>query len=228
MSSYFDFFNRFRSPPEVVKQHQSAFVKYFSGCKHVVDIGCGRGEFIELLEEDGIGCEGIDDDVEMVEYCRKHGLNVYMADAISYLEGLEDDSLDGIFTDDTVEHLEIPYLLRMLKLCGRKLKAGRYMVAITVNPLSWTAFVNVYLLDDTHKNPLHPEKMRYYMASSGFSDVKIEFIMQMPEEARLKALPIPRDMDDEMKRIADTYNHNVERLNRSIYGPENYAAIAKK
>lgn len=51
MSSYFYFFNRFRSSPDVVKQHQSIFLKYFKGCGHVVDIGCGRGEFLELLKE---------------------------------------------------------------------------------------------------------------------------------------------------------------------------------
>lgn len=228
MISYFDFFNRFRSPPDVVKQHQSVFLKYFKGCKSVLDIGCGRGEFIELLTERGIGCAGVDSNGDMVEHCRKKGLNVRQADAISCLEDLDDDSLDGIFTDDTVEHLEIPYLLRMLRLCGKKLKEGRYMVAKTVNPLSWTAYSSIYLLDTTHKNPLHPETMRFFMESSGFREINIEFVTHIPEDARLKDVPVTGDMNAVEKRMAETYNGNVKRLNESVYGPENYAAIAKK
>ncbi len=228
MSSYFDFFNRFRSPPDVVKRHQSVFVKYFKGCGRVLDIGCGRGEFVELMRENGIGCEGVDIDGHMADYSRKKGLRVSRADAISYLEGLEDDSLDGIFTDDTIEHFDIPYLLRMLKLCHMKLKGGFYMVAKTVNPLSWIAYANIYLLDNTHKTPLHPETMRFFMLSSGFREVKIEFVSHLPDNARLKSLAVTRSMSDEEKRWAEAYNHNVERLNRDVYGPENYAAIAKK
>jgi SAM-dependent methyltransferase len=228
MSPYLDFFNRFRSPPDVVKQHQSIFIKYFKGCRDVLDIGCGRGEFLELLRENGIGCEGVDFDGDMVEHCRKRGLGVHKDDAISYLESREDGSIDGIFTDDTIEHLDIPYLLRMLRLCNKKLKPASYMVAKTVNPLSWTAFANIYLLDTTHKNPLHPETMRYFMESSGFHEIKIEYVSHMPEDERLKNVALTGEMDEGEKRIAQAYNHNVERLNRTIYGPENYAAIAKK
>lgn len=228
MSSYFNFFNRFRSPPNVVKKHQSIFLRFFSGCKGVLDIGCGRGEFLELLTERGIGCEGVDFNGDMVEHCGKKGLNVRQADAISYLEDLSDDSLDGIFTDDMVEHLDVSYLLHMLRLCGKKLKEGRYMVAKTVNPLSWTAFANIYLLDNTHKTPLHPETMRYFMESSGFGKVAIEFVSYMAGDMRLKNITVTGDMSEAEKRLAETYNHNVERLNGVIFGPENYAAIAKK
>jgi hypothetical protein len=66
------------------------------------------------------------------------------------------------------------------------------------------------------------------MESSGFGEVKIEFVSHMPEEERLKNVAITGDMDEGEKRIARAYNHNVERLNKTIYGPENYAAIAKK
>jgi O-antigen chain-terminating methyltransferase len=228
MSPYFDFFNRFRSPPDVVKQHQSIFLKYFKGCKSVLDIGCGRGEFLELLGENGIGCEGVDFNSDMIDYCRKKGLTVRQADAISYLEDLSDDSLDGIFTDDTVEHLDVAYLLHMLKLCSRKLIERRYMVAKTVNPLSWTAYASIYMLDTTHKNPLHPETMRFFMVSCGFREVKIEFVSQLPDDARLKNIVITGDMSAVEKRMAETYNHNIEHLNKAIYGPENYAAIAKR
>ncbi len=228
MSSYFDFFNHFRSPPAEVKRRQSAFLKYFEGCKRVVDIGCGRGEFLELLAERGIGGEGVDIDGQMAEHCRDRGLSAHRKDAVSYLEGQQDGSLDGIFTDDTVEHMEMPYLLKMLELCARKLEPERFMVAITVNPLSWAAYANIYLIDSTHKSPLHPEAMRYYMTASGFREVSIEYTSYLPEEERLRPAAITRDMDADARRLAQTYNRNIQKLNQIIFGPENYAAIAKK
>ena len=226
--AYFDFFNRFRSPSGIVKQRQLPFIKYFLGCGNVLSIGCGRGEFLELLRAQGIACTGIDVDDKMVEYCKKRGLNVLKADALSYLRGLDNESLDGIFTDDLVEHLETAYLFRMLRLCYRKLKPGRYLVNVTLNPLSWATYAGIYLLDPTHKRPIHPETMRFFLDSSGFNDVDIEFISSKSGSDRLKRIEITPEMGEEAREIARINNRNVDMLNVSIYGPENYAAIAKK
>ncbi len=226
--SYFDFFNRFRSPSAVVEQRQEPFIKYFLGCRNVLSIGCGRGEFLELLRAHGIQGTGIDADDKMVEYGKRRGLNVLRADALSYLRSLDDESLDGIFTDDFVEHLETAYLLRMLRLCRRKLQPGRHMVNITLNPLSWAAYAGIYLLDPTHKRPIHPETMRFFLSSSGFADVDVKFISPKPESNRLKKIEIKPGMSEEARDVARINNRNVDMLNESIYGPENYAAIAKK
>lgn len=226
--SYFNFFNRFRSAPDVVKQHQSPFLKYFDGCRNVLSIGCGRGEFIEALGERGIGSFGIDVDDEMIAYCKKRGLRAYKADALTCLRSLDDESIDGIFTDDLVEHLDTIYILKMMRLCARKLQKGRYMVNVTLNPLSWAAYANIYLLDPTHKRPIHPESMRFFMSSSGFADVDIEFISFKSPDSRLRKSEIKHDMGVEAKRIAEIFNHNVDMLNEAVFGPENYAAIGKK
>ncbi len=225
---YFDFYNRFRSPPETVKQHQAPFLKYFDGCKNVISIGCGRGEFVEELGQRGIGAYGIDFDDEMVAYCNKRGLKVYKADALEHLQGLEDNSLDGIFTDDFVEHLDTSYLIKLLRLCARKLQLGRYMVNVTVNPLSWAAYSGIYLLDPTHKHPVHPKSMQFYMNSGGFSNVDIELITFRDGGNRLKKIEIKPNMDADAKRIADTFNRNVDMLNEAVFGPENYVAVGKK
>ena len=85
-------------------------MNYFTGCSNVLDIGCGRGEFLELAKEHGIGAKGVDiDDTWWITALSK-GLNVEQDEAISYLKKLEDKSLDGIFIDQVVEHLE-PRLL---------------------------------------------------------------------------------------------------------------------
>lgn len=225
---YFDFFNHFRSPPETVKRHQSPFLKYYEGCKNVLSIGCGRGEFIEELGQRGIGAYGIDIDDEMVDYGNKRGLKVYKADALEHLQGLDDNSLGGVFNDDFVEHLDTTYLIKLIRLCARKLEKGRYMVNVTVNPLSWAAYSGIYLLDPTHKRPIHPKSMQFYMSSAGFSNVDIELITFRDGDSRLKKVEIKPNMDADAKRIADTFNHNVDMLNEAVFGPENYAAIGKK
>jgi O-antigen chain-terminating methyltransferase len=102
------------------------------------------------------------------------------------------------------------------------------MVNVTLNPLSWAAYANIYLLDPTHKRPIHPESMRFFMSSCGFPNVVIEFISFKAGDARLKKAEIPHNIDIEIKRIAEAFNRNVDMLNEAVFGPENYAAIGKK
>jgi O-antigen chain-terminating methyltransferase len=152
--NFFVFEEKFRGTREDIKGRQLKFLEYSQGCKNVLDIGCGRGEFLEILKENGITAKGIDINEDMVIYCQSKGLNVERTDAVDYLEGLEDKSLDSIFLDQVVEHLAPEYLMKMLDLCYSKLKFGFYMVIETVNPLSLTSFANFYV-DLTHKKPVH-------------------------------------------------------------------------
>lgn len=225
---YFELFNQFRSAPEYVKKHQSRFLSYFESCDNVLDIGCGRGEFLELLKEKGIHGHGVDLDKEMVELCGSKGLDVKKVDAVTYLRSIKDRSLDGIFTDDVIEHLETEYFYKMIRLCAKKLKNGSNMVIVTVNPLSWATFSNIFYIDLTHTKPIHPEAMKFILKNAGFSNVEIKFISLLPEREKLGKLGCDLSMNDgQIERIV-TYNKNVEKLNEVLFGPENYAAIAKK
>lgn len=125
--NYFLFEEQFRGSPPEIKQRQKVFLPYFEKCSRVLDIGCGRGEFLEILKENNIGGIGVDLDTDMVAYCTSHTLDVEQGDAISYLEKCKDKSLDGIFIDQVVEHLEPEYLVRLLTLCYQKLKCGYYL-----------------------------------------------------------------------------------------------------
>jgi O-antigen chain-terminating methyltransferase len=131
--NFFVFEEKFRGTREDIKGRQLKFLEYSQGCKNVLDIGCGRGEFLEILKENGITAKGIDINEDMVIYCQSKGLNVERTDAVDYLEGLEDKSLDSIFLDQVVEHLAPEYLMKMLDLCYSKLKFGFYMVIETVD-----------------------------------------------------------------------------------------------
>jgi O-antigen chain-terminating methyltransferase len=225
--NYFVFEDRFRGPRETIMQKQNDFLRYFEGCKNVLDIGCGRGEFLETMRNNGIGAHGVDLDETMVDYCRSKGLEVEYGDALDYIQQLEDSSIDGIFIDQVIEHLEPSYLVKLLKLCFQKMKYGYYIVAETVNPLSFSSFANFYI-DLTHIKPVHPETLKFILESTGFRELEVMFSSPLPEEAQLKKIAIHEEMSDAEKCQIEVYNWNIERLNATLYGAQDYALIGKK
>jgi O-antigen chain-terminating methyltransferase len=225
--NYFVFEEAFRGSRETIKERQAAFVRYFEGSKNVLDIGCGRGEFLELLRDSGIGGRGIDSNEDMVEFCRSRGLDVERIDAIAYLEGLEDKSLDGVFLDQVVEHLRPDYMVKLLGLCNKKMKYGHHIVVETVNPLSFTSLANFYI-DLTHVRPVHPETLRFLFGVVGFREVEVRFFSLVPDEGRLKMVE-QEEVDEESKNRFETiYNKNIAIMNSVLFGAQDYAAIGKK
>lgn len=218
---------RFRGQRDTIKQMQSIFVQFFEGCNNVLDIGCGRGEFLEILKDNGIGAYGIDMDKDMVDYCRSKGLDVEMADALTYLEELDDKSIDGIFLDQVVEHLEPNYMIKMLTICYEKMSYGSRILIGTVNPLSFGSLVNFYI-DLTHQKPIHPLTLEFLLESANFREIQTKFFAKIPEEARLQRVKISEDMADKEKAFISIYNRNIDMLNEVIYGPQGYAVVGKK
>ena len=224
--NYFVFEELFRGSRDDTKGKQSKFVKYFEGCRNVLDIGCGRGEFLELLVEHGISGRGIDIDDDMVRFCKSRDLKAEKLDAIDYLSQLEDKSLDGIFIDQVVEHLDPDYLIRMISLCYTKMLFGGYIVIETVNPLSLVSFANFYM-DMSHKRPIHPETLKFLIRAAGFREAVAQFYEPVGEDRRLRPIDV-KALGEEERRAADLINRNTEVLNNIIFGPQDYAVIGKK
>lgn len=226
--NYFVFEELFRGSRDDTKGKQSKFVKYFEGCRNVLDIGCGRGEFLELLVEHGISGRGIDIDEDMVRFCKSRDLKAEKLDAIDYLSQLEDKSLDGIFIDQVVEHLDPDYLIRMISLCYTKMLFGGYIVIETVNPLSLVSFANFYM-DMSHKRPIHPETLKFLIRAAGFREAVAQFYEPVGEDRRLRPIDVKAlGEEEEERRAADLINRNTEVLNNIIFGPQDYAVIGKK
>ena len=224
--NYFIFEDGFRGSRNDTKAKQLKFVKYFEGCKNVLDIGCGRGEFLELLKDNGISGHGIDIDEDMVRYCRSRDLNVKKLDAVSYLNQLEDKSLDGIFIDQVVEHLDPDYLIKMIDLCYKKMLFGAYIIMETVNPLSLLSLANFYM-DMSHKRPVHPETLKFLMSAAGFRETVAQFYEPAIEDGRLRYIDAD-ELAEKERSLADIINRNTDMLNNMIFGPQDYAAIGKK
>lgn len=225
--NYFLFEEQFRGSMQEIKDRQSVFVHFFKDCKNVLDVGCGRGEFLELMKENGVNAHGIDINDEMIEFGMSKGLNVDKIDAITYLKSIKDESLDGIFIDQVVEHLEPEYLVQMLKLCHEKLMPGSHIFIETVNPLSLTSFVNFYI-DMTHKKPVHPETLKFLVSMAGFSEINVGYSSPVRDDIKLKKIDVDLCASEKEKHAFEIYNGNIDRLNDMLFGAQDYSISGKK
>ncbi len=122
---YGRFAERFRGSEEYVKAGQQIYLPYFQNCRQVLDLGCGRGEFLEMMRQAGVPARGIDLSEESVATCRHKGLDAETADLFVYLEGLPEASLDGIFCSQVVEHIPPERLPELVKLAASRLEPQR-------------------------------------------------------------------------------------------------------
>ena len=170
---YGRFAERFRGSEDYVRSGQSLYVPYFNGCKDVLDIGCGRGEFLDLMREAGIQARGIDLSRESVDLCRSKGLQAEVADLFPYLDGLADASLDGIFSAQVVEHLPPARLPEMIRLAAQKLRRGGVIAIETPNPECLAIFATHFYLDPTHARPVPHALLAFYLEEYGIGHIEV-------------------------------------------------------
>ena len=233
--TYVAFENLFRGDRRLIAERQQSYVDLFRGRQDVLDIGCGRGEFLKLLHTHGTWARGIDLNHEMVALCRAGGLDVTEADALTYLHQCRDGELGGLIALQVVEHLPPDYLLELIDEAHRVLSPGSPMLLETINVASWSAFFSSYLRDITHMRPLHPDTLRFLVDAAGFADIDVQFRAPIPADQQL--LPAPdalrhMAMHDAGRQgllaLCDHLDRNVEWLNRLIFAPQDYAVIGWK
>jgi SAM-dependent methyltransferase len=212
LPDYFAFESRMRGSVDAIRERQRHYVGDFRDAAPVLDIGCGRGEFLSLLRDAGIAARGIDADADMVAYARGEGLDVTQADIVQHLEAAEDRSLGGIFMAQVVEHLPPAVLVRSLQLAAAKLRPGGLLVAETINPLSPLALRH-YFADLTHAQPLVPETLELLARQAGFASTETRFLHEPAERLT--------EPDDPV--IAA----NVRRLNEVLFAALDYALLAR-
>ena len=218
---YVGFEDQFRGSQHEIRERLEAYVPLFEGASDVLDVGCGRGEFLDLLRENGISARGIDLNDEMAAVCRERELDATAGDALHYLLGQPDGSLGGLFAAQVAEHLQPDYLMRFLDTAHHKLRPGSKIVLETINAACWSAFFSSYIRDITHERPLHPDTLQYLLRASGFQNVIVRYSAPYPDESKLQ--PVPGGGS-----VETVFNENVTKLNSLLFTYLDYAAIGER
>jgi SAM-dependent methyltransferase len=190
----------------------------------VVDLGCGRGELVELLASMHTEAWGVEVVPELVDYCRSIYLDVRLSDARAALESIDDASLGGIAMIQVVEHLKPQELVDLVPLSLRKLRPGGLFVAETVNPGSPYVFTHSFYLDPTHSNPIPAAYLRFLFARSGFSDIRVDWRSPVPESDRIRLVDSSGSAEDLVEQV----NAGFDLLNQTLFGAQDYALIATR
>ncbi|HEY1913154.1 MAG TPA: class I SAM-dependent methyltransferase [Vicinamibacterales bacterium] len=229
---YVGFEDQFRGSDEAIADRLRAYLPIFEGRSNVLDVGCGRGEFLVALKTAGISARGIDTNAEMVAVARDRGLDTTHTDAVSYLQSLADASLGGLIATQVIEHLEPRYLMKLLDEAAQKLRPGAPIVLETINVACWLAFFSSYMRDFTHVRPVHPETLQYLARASGFERVEIRYSAPVPDTVKMKTVDLPAEVltstdptSTTLARIAHTINANAVVLNNLMFTHLDYAII---
>jgi SAM-dependent methyltransferase len=223
---YVGFEDRFRGAQDEIRHRLTDYVPDFAGASDVLDVGCGRGEFLDLLREAGVTARGLDLNHEMVEVCRARGLDAVEGDALGYLQSLPDGALGGLLAAQVVEHLDPTYMMRTLETAFHALRPGSRIILETINPACWYAFFESYIRDLTHVRPIHPDTLQYLLSASGFQQVEIRYRAPYPEREKLQPVVVGPDEPELLRDLTETLNANTARLNGLLFTHLDYAAVA--
>jgi SAM-dependent methyltransferase len=221
---YGDFETAFRGSRDVVRERQKAYLEDALALKALnaplLDLGCGRGEWLELLRDHGVPAYGVDTNDRFAEENRERGLDVRLEDALAHIRGLPESSVAGVTAFHLIEHLGLESLLDLVEGALRVLKPGGLLLFETPNPNNLSVGASTFHIDPTHQKPVHPLWLEFLLTTRGFVDVELRYLNTAPE-AQL-TVPAVDGGDREALRAF------VEQANALIFGPRDYAALARK
>lgn len=216
-SLYAEFEDVFRGPRDEIKERLKVYIPRLeqahvgSPQAPVLDLGCGRGEWLQLLSEHNLTGRGVDANPTMISRCDALGLEVINADALTHLRSLPDQSLGAITSFHMIEHLPFETVMAIVGEALRVLCSGGLLILETPNPANVLVGAQTFWIDPTHLHPILSQTLRFFVEASGFCQVEI-----------LNLTPYP-----DAQRLAE--DSGVARwLNEYFYGPRDYSVIGRR
>ena len=216
-AQYVSFEDRFRGTRADIKSRQRIYLPYLEEGRleldkyPLVDLGCGRGELLELLAENGIRAKGVDHNRVMLQQCREIGLDVEEGDVVEYLKHQKANSLGALVALHVIEHLDQrTALVRLLDEALRVLRPGALIMLETPNPTNLLVGSCNFYIDPTHRNPVHPDALQFLLEARGFCNIE-----------KLELHPFDSSYRLEGSKLAD-------RVSDLLYGPQDYAVVGYK
>lgn len=211
------FLDTFRGPAEEISARLGTLVPLLSAHAPVLDIGCGRGELLDLVRAAGRDGRGIDGDPAMVEACRRAGLSVTQGDAVNALEAWAPASLGAVTAIHLLEHLPASAWMRFVVAARAALRPGGILVVECPNPESLRVGAELFWLDPTHRVPIHPQALEFVLRGVGFEIVESLRLHPFPPDQSL----LRPGQDAALAELA-------ARLDTWLSGPRDFRIVARR
>ena len=192
---YSAFEEKYRGSRELIKSRLQVYLPFvlpvFKAFPQglALDVGCGRGEWLELLTEHGLNAKGVDLDDGMLQACRDRGLQVETADALAYIQALPEASLCVVSGFHFAEHLPFDVLQQLVQEAKRVLVPGGLLILETPNPENISVGSNSFYLDPTHERPIPPDLLSFLPEHYGYARFKL---LRLQEDLQLRDSPNPQ------------------------------------
>lgn len=224
--SYTAFEERFRGSREAILERQHDALPYAAELVGsdlpLLDLGCGRGEWLEVLRDAGIPAMGVDSNPSMIEHGRAKGLDVRLGDLLDYIGGCDPGSLGGVSGFHVAEHLPLPVLQDLLRRAHRALAPGGVLVMETPNPMNVVVGASSFYLDPTHLRPVHPFFFKFLAERLGFTDVAVHWVHPADQSALLDAATlVEQSVEARTARV-------LEAASQAIFGAQDYLLVAHR
>lgn len=219
--------DRYRGEGSDIATRLEVYFPLLEGRDTLLDLGCGRGEALEVFAARGIDARGIDSSEVMVASCRERGLDAVAGDIFELLGEEAPNSLAAIVSFHVIEHLPAHSIPRLIKLAERALIPGGVLILETPNPLSLVVAARNFWLDPTHQRPVHPEGLRLIFEQAGLESIERRDLRPFAGDQTLPEID-SSDLPSPQAELADRVNRLRDRLNELLFGYQDYAMIGYK
>jgi len=224
---YLELEERYRGTQEEIADRFDVYLEYLPGSGKVLDLGCGRGETLEVLGSAGYEARGVDLSGQMVALCREKGLQAEEGDLLAVLEAQDEGSLTAVVSLHVIEHLPPPVIERLVRLSWRALEPGGVLILETPNPLSLVVAARNFWLDPTHQRPVHPESLEALLRSVGFDDLERLELRAFDDAERLPEIALD-GLDAATRELADRVNRLRDQMDALVFGYQDYGLVGVK